>query len=170
MQHLLDTTTWRDDTITLFGRTHPVPRRTSYVGDPGQTYSYSRLEMTPHPWTPALSDIRRRIEALSGASFNAVLLNLYRDGRDSNGWHADDEAELGRRPVIASLSLGAPRDMQFKRRDNSARWRVTLTNGSLLVMSGDAQSDWLHCIPKQRRVTEARINLTFRMVQLASAR
>ena len=164
MESLVATTPWRDDVITLFGRTHLVPRRTALFGEPGARYTYSRIVMDPLPWPDNVLEIRQRIEAIADASFNAVLVNLYRNGSDSNGWHADDEAELGQNPVIASVSLGAPRTMKFKRRDGSARWSVALEPGSLLVMRGDSQSDWLHTIPKELRVREPRVNLTFRLV------
>ena len=167
MTSLQNSAPWRDDVITIFGRTHPVPRRTALFGDPGAKYSYSRITLTPHPWPDALQLVRSRIEDLTRAPFNAVLVNLYRNGRDSNGWHADDEVELGEQPVIASVSLGASRTMRFKRRDGRSRWSLALTAGSLLVMSGDSQSAWLHTIPKQLRIDEPRINLTFRHVQIA---
>ena len=162
--HLTEHTLWRDDTITLFGKTYPVPRRTALVGDPGAMYSYSNIHMQPTNWTPLLRSIKVQVEAVTEHCFNVVLLNLYRDGNDSNGWHADNEPELGPQPVIASLSLGATRSMRFKRRDGQAKWAVDLQPGSLLVMSGDSQSEWVHCIPKQRRISDPRLNLTFRFV------
>ena len=123
--------------------------------------------MEPLAWTPSLAALRRRVEDAASASFNSVLVNWYRDGHDSNGWHADDEPELGHEPVIASLSLGATRFMSFKRRDGHARYRLPLTDGDLLVMRGDSQSAWLHAITKSVRVTDGRLNLTFRRVAIA---
>lgn len=164
MDELLQFTPWRDDQITIFGKTHPVPRRTALFGDPGASYSYSRIQMDPIPWTPLLEELRDRVASAAASRFNAVLINLYRDGSDSNGWHADDEPELGPEPTIASISLGGTRVMQFKRRDNGQRFELDLRDASLLVMRGDAQRDWLHCIPKRRGVTTARVNLTFRFV------
>lgn len=164
MDRIMLETPWRDDFITLFGTTHPVPRRTALFGDSRATYTYSRIRMDPLPWTPLLSHLKSHIELVAGHTFNVVLINLYRDGRDSNGWHADDEPELGDEPVIASLSLGTTRDMLFRRRDKSHRLTIPLTSGSLLVMHGDAQRDWLHCIPKRSAVFEPRINLTFRTI------
>jgi alkylated DNA repair dioxygenase AlkB len=159
------TTPWREDTVTLFGRTHPVPRLTALYGDPGAHYSYSRLRLDPLPWTPLLTAWRDRVREASSASYNSVLLNFYRDGRDSNGWHADDEAELGPEPVIASLSLGVTRTMAFRRRDETTmRWKVDLADGDLLVMWGNSQRDWLHSVPKSTRVRGPRINLTFRWI------
>jgi alkylated DNA repair dioxygenase AlkB len=159
-------TPWRDDTITMFGATHPVPRRTALYGDPGAVYTYSRIRMEPLPWTPLLAMWRTDLEEHTGASFNSVLLNWYRDGRDANGWHADDEPELGREPIIASLSLGATRRMAFKRRDGSATWRVDLAHGDLVVMRGRSQADWLHTIARTARPVGSRINLTYRLVRV----
>jgi alkylated DNA repair dioxygenase AlkB len=167
MNSLMATTPWRDDVITLFGRTHRVPRRTALFGDPGARYTYSRIVMDPVAWPADVQELRERIESLTRARFNAVLVNLYRDGRDSNGWHADDEIELGDHPVIASVSLGASRTMKFRRRDGAARWSLDLEAGSLLVMTGDSQSAWFHSIPKQLRITAPRINLTFRQIAVA---
>lgn len=157
------TTSWRHDTITLYGREHLVPRLTALFGDPGVRYTYSRITMEPSPWTKELSDLRQRLEGVTERPFNAVLANLYRDGRDANGWHADDEPELGDEPFIASLSLGAPRDMRFRHRATGSTWTLTLTPGSLLLMYGDSQRDWQHCIPR-RAVAAPRINLTFRQI------
>lgn len=164
LERLETETPWRDDDITLFGKTFPIPRRTALYGDPGTSYTYSRIHMEPLAWTPLLIEIKQRVEALADHRFNAVLVNLYRNGQDSNGWHADNEKELGTQPVIASVSLGASRTMRFKERTGTSRYSIELTSGSLLVMRGDAQSRWLHCIPKQTRVTTSRINLTFREI------
>ncbi len=163
---LLDDTPWRQESIVLFGKKRPMPRLTCWMGD--AVYTYSGLENTPVPWLPAVVDIKRTVEELSGAAFNGVLLNLYRDGADSMGWHADDEATLGSNPVIASVSLGASRRMRFKAKIGAAAhvsgFEITLAHGSVLVMRGDSQRDWLHAIPKSKRVTTPRINLTFRNI------
>jgi alkylated DNA repair dioxygenase AlkB len=163
-RELVATAPWRDDVITLFGRTYPVPRRTAWFGDPGAVYAYSRIVHDPTPWTPTLATLREAVAAEAGGPFNSVLVNWYRDGQDSNGWHADDEPELGPEPLIASLSLGATRVMQFRHRETARRFDVTLHDGDLLVMWGDAQSAWVHAIAKSRRVQAGRINLTFRWV------
>jgi len=143
-----------------------MPRLTCWMGD--VAYTYSGLANQPAPWLLAVTDVKGRVEDLSGSAFNGVLLNLYRDGADSMGWHADDEASLGARPVIASVSLGAPRRMRFKSKDSqqaaSSGFEITLGHGSLLVMRGDSQRDWLHAIPKSKRVSTPRINLTFRHI------
>lgn len=155
-------TPWRQESVTLFGKTHPMPRLTCWMGD--SAYTYSGLRNEPAPWTPAVARLRALVEGLAGTAFNGVLLNLYRDGGDSMGWHADDEASLGARPVIASVSLGAPRRMRFKAKRGSETFDLDLEPGSVLVMRGDSQRDWLHAIPKTRRSVGPRINLTFRKI------
>lgn len=163
---LMAETPWRQDSITLFGRTMLQPRLVAWVGDPGCDYSYSGLRLAPEPWTPLLNDLCERVEMASGHRFNSVLLNLYRDGADSMGLHADDEPELGRQPVIASLSLGAERPIIFRCRHDKtlSPLRLPLADGSLLIMSGDTQANWRHEIPKSRRLMGPRINLTFRRI------
>ncbi len=157
-------TPWRAEQIRIAGRLIPVPRRTAWYGDPGATYVYSGLRNEPLPWTPLLTELRDAVIAAAGAPFNSVLINHYRDGRDSMGWHADDEPELGRDPVIASLSLGAPR--RFVLRHATQRGRsmaFLLGDGALLVMAGATQHHYRHAVPKTAEAGE-RINLTFRQV------
>lgn len=167
LQTLRATVDWRRDEIRVFGRSHPIPRLHQWYGDAGTTYRWSGLTMRALPWLPPLQDIRACVERATGARFNSVLVNLYRDGRDSMGWHADDEPELGERPVIASLSLGATRDLLLRRKARQPRERprrIALSHGSLLVMRGDTQEGWQHSLPRRKRVDEPRINLTFRYV------
>ena len=162
LQRLIDDVDWEQRSIVMFGKEVDQPRLNSWYGD--VTYTYSGITMTPRPWLPILDDLRGVCESLSGARFNSVLLNLYRDGRDSMGWHADDEVELGREPVIASMSLGAVR--RFRLRHNESRHVVDreLASGSLVVMSGLCQHAWKHEVPKQKAITEPRVNLTFRWI------
>jgi len=159
---------WRQESITLFGRTHTQPRLICWMGDAGCTYRYSGRTWEPEPWHPLVADLRSRVEELTGEWFNSVLLNLYRDGSDSMGFHADDEPELGKTPVIASLSFGAERVMHFRHRhDRSLPTRkIALPDGSLLVMRGETQANWRHAIPKTRRPAGPRINLTFRRIMI----
>ena len=158
---------WRHESILMFGRRVGVPRLVAWHGDPGASYTYSGTLHRPLPWTPPLVGIRERTEHLCGARFNAVLLNLYRDGRDGMGWHADDEPELGRDPVIASVSLGATRRFCLRhRKRRNLRLDVPLAHGSLLCMFGATQHHWVHALPKTRAVVGERINLTFRLVGL----
>jgi alkylated DNA repair dioxygenase AlkB len=163
---LLATTPWQSDSITVYGKTYDQPRLTSLHAIDETPYSYSNITMQPNPMTPVLSAILKKIETYSKHSFNAVLLNLYRDGKDSNGWHADNEKELGKNPVIASISLGQERFFHLKHRTiKEERFKLKLAHGSLLLMSGSLQHHWLHQIPKTTRPLEPRINLTFRALQ-----
>ncbi len=156
---------WARKSIRLYGRTVPIPRLTAWYGDAGATYTYSGITETPLPWTSELLDIRSRVESVAAFEFNSVLLNYYRGGRDSMSWHSDDEPELGRNPVIASVSFGAERKFQFKHRSvPEMRAAVDLTHGSLLLMTGPTQHFWKHQLPKSARAEGSRINLTFRRV------
>lgn len=158
---------WLEEEILIFGRRVPVPRRVAWHGDPGATYQYSGTPHRPEPWTPAQARIRDQVEALTGEPFNAVLLNLYRHGRDGMGWHADDEPELGRNPVIASVSLGATRRFCLRhRRRRELKLDLMLPHGSLLLMSGGTQHHWVHALPKTRAAVGERINLTFRRIEV----
>ena len=158
-------TSWQQHRIQCFGRDLEIPRLTAWYGDKNTTYRYSGIDLSPRPWTPLLRSIKESLEAISGARFNSVLLNRYRNGKDSVGWHADDEKDLGDTPVIASLSLGATRRFQMKHRyQNGEKLVLDLTHGSLLVMSGNTQNNWLHQIPKTARPVGERINLTFRFI------
>lgn len=156
---------WHQEEIVIFGQRRRVPRLVAWHGDPGAGYRYSGTDHLPEPWTPELERLRARAGGLSGAGFNAVLLNLYRDGRDGMGWHADDETELGRDPVIASVSLGASRRFCLRhRRRKDLKLDLELPHGSLLVMAGTTQHHWVHAVPKTGRSVGERINLTFRRV------
>lgn len=159
---LMREVSWRDDHITLFGKTTPLPRRQQWFADGGRPYTYSRIHMVPAPWTPALLQVRAAIADVTGLDFNTCLANLYRDGNDSNGWHSDDEPELGPDPVIASVSLGATRDFRLRHKDTNQTHTLALTHGSLLVMGSGSQTHWQHTLPKRKRIVEPRINLTFR--------
>jgi alkylated DNA repair dioxygenase AlkB len=153
-------------TLKIFGRDVVAPRLSAWYGDPGASYAYSGLRLEPKPWLPALDEIRDRLEQATGHRFNSVLLNFYRDGRDSMGWHSDDEPELGEEPVIASLSFGGTR--RFLLRHRTRRELDTLTllpgHGSLILMAGTTQSCWKHAVPKTTRRVDPRLNLTFRSI------
>lgn len=156
---------WQQDPITIFGKTYDQPRLTALHAINTKPYSYSGISMHPHKMTNELTEIYTRIGKVCSEQFTSVLLNLYRDGRDSNGWHADNEKELGQRPVIASVSFGAARFFHLKHRTiKTARLKVQLQSGSLLLMEGDTQEKWLHQIPKTAKPTPPRINLTFRKI------
>lgn len=165
---------WQKGTIRIAGKDYPEPRLSAWIGDPDAVYTYSGRTNDPTPWPPVLADLRSRIASQVDAAFNSVLCNLYEDGSHSMGMHSDAEPELGRDPVIASLSLGATRRFQLRRRkpragaaeasDSHAKLDLDLTDGSLLIMRGTLQTHYRHGVPKQLRVTAARINLTFRHV------
>ena len=154
---------WERHRVRIRGREMSCPRLSGWQGD--ATYSYSGITLHPAPWTPRVLEVRRRIEALTGETFNSVLANLYRNGDDRMGWHADDEPELGPAPVIASASFGAPRRflLRPKRRGGSSV-PIVLEPGSLLVMRGATQRHWLHSVPPTRRPVGPRLNLTFRRI------
>lgn len=153
---------WESRSITLFGRQVPQPRLACWFGD--ESYSYSGITLDPRPWSPLLADLKGAVEGATGQVFNSVLVNLYRDGNDSMGWHADDEPELGPEPVIASVSLGRTRRFRLRHGETRRIVEVDLESGSLLVMSGLSQARWMHEVPKSKRIVEPRINLTFRRV------
>jgi len=165
LQSLLSETPWEQPVVHLHGRDYPVPRRVAWYGDPQASYGYSGLQHQPLPWTPTLLAIRRQLEQHVAAPLNAVLLNLYRDGQDSMGWHSDDETELGPEPLIASLSLGGVRRFDLRRKGQGRiEHSLNLEHGSLLVMRGSTQHYWQHQVAKTRRPCEPRINLTFRWI------
>lgn len=157
---------WQQDDIRVFGKIHPQPRLTALFGNEGKPYSYSNIKMQPHPWNPLLQKIKSLVESVSDTNFTTVLLNQYRDGKDSNGWHADNEKELGTNPIIASVSFGAERVFQLKHNSISGlKQNILLEHGSLLVMKGTTQHFWKHQIPKTAKPIGSRINLTFRVIK-----
>lgn len=154
---------WQQDNVKVFGKVYAQPRLTSLHSNTLSTYTYSGLTLRPHPMTKVLLEILNQIKTVCDHDFNCVLLNLYRDGSDSNGWHADNEKELGINPVIASVSFGEKRPFHFKHTSlKKERHKLTLEHGSLLLMKGEMQHYWLHQIAKTKKVIQPRINLTFR--------
>lgn len=162
---LQETIAWTQEKISMYGKTHNVPRLSAWYSDDGIPYTYSGITAYGLAWTESLQVIKTRVEQLAATHFNSVLANLYRDGADSVSWHADDEAELGPAPVIASVSLGQERIFQLKHKfDKTLKTNVLLPHGSVLIMRGETQRHWLHQIAKSRRAMSPRINLTFRLV------
>lgn len=165
---------WKSARITMFGQSVALPRKTAWFGDPGMRYTYSGISLEPLAWTPTLLGIRARVEEANGSTFNSVLLNFYRDGRDSVSWHSDDEPELGEDPVIGSVSFGSERPFCLRHKAVRARdpertnrdlqLTLSLPNGSYLEMGAGIQRCWMHQLPKRPRLTEERINLTFRKI------
>jgi alkylated DNA repair dioxygenase AlkB len=165
LDEVYEGTGWRQETIETGDATIPLPRLTAWYGDPGRTYTYSGITMLPKAWTKPLLEIKQRIEAVSLGTFNSVLLNLYRDGRDGVGWHSDDERELGENPVIGSVSLGGTRTFALRhKKRKDARVEIELTHGSFLLMKGATQRFYRHAVPKTEDPVEPRINLTFRRI------
>jgi alkylated DNA repair dioxygenase AlkB len=165
LDELIGTTEWRQDSMKMFGELKPLPRLTAWYGNPGARYVYSGIVNEPLPWTTALTEVKAAVEAAASVPFNGVLLNRYRTGRDSMGWHADDEPEFGENPIIASVSFGGTRTFQLKhRRRKELKASVELTHGSLLIMRGGTQANWLHQVPKTAKPVVERLNLTFRRI------
>lgn len=157
---------WQQDEITVFGKAYPQPRLTALYAINGRSYSYSNVIMEPRPFTEELLIIKERLQTVTPVDFTSCLLNLYRNGQDSNGWHADDEKELGDNPVIASVSFGQERFFHLRhKRNKSLKHKLLLEHGSLLLMAGKTQHSWQHQIPKTRKLIGERINLTFRVIQ-----
>lgn len=161
LQHAID---WRQEQITLYGKTFDVPRLQAWYGDENAGYQYSNLKMEPLPWSSELLGLRQKCEDISNSPFNSVLANLYRHGQDGMGRHADNEPELGEQPVIASLSFGEVRNLDFYHNETKNKVRLPLENGSLLIMSGNTQKHWQHSVAKTKKMLAPRINLTFRYI------
>jgi len=156
---------WQQDDIKVFGKTYKQPRLTAFFGENNQSYSYSNITMFPKPFEGHILEIKNTIEGTLNTSFTSCLANLYRNGKDSNGWHADNEKELGENPIIASITLGEERVFHFKHKyDKNLKKKLVLKHGSLLLMQGTTQEYWLHQIPKTSRKISPRINLTFRII------
>jgi len=159
-------TPWIEEDIRVYGKVYKQPRLTAFYANNQKTYGYSNISMTPQPFTPLLNAIKTKVEEATQTQFSSCLLNLYRDGQDTNGWHADDEKELGLNPVIASVSLGAERAFHLKHKKiKTLKHKLNLQNGSLLLMKNETQHHWLHQIPKTKKPLGKRINLTFRLLK-----
>lgn len=156
---------WKQESIKIFGKEVLQPRLTAWYGDKDKNYAYSGITMKPLPWTNTLLQIKEKVEHITTHKFNSVLLNFYRDGLDSMGWHRDNEKELGTDPVIVSVSFGAIRKFQFRHyKDQKKIISLELEHGSLLLMSGSTQNNWQHRLPKSSMAKDSRINLTFRTI------
>jgi alkylated DNA repair dioxygenase AlkB len=162
LARLIAETSWRSEVITLWGKQYPQPRLTAWHGE--KAYSYSGLKLDPLPFSPLQLLIKEAVEAATGRRFNSVLLNYYRDGRDSMGMHSDNEPELGPEPAIASVSFGASRSFVLQHKRTKQRLKVVLSDGSLLLMAGSLQQNWLHGINKTALSLASRVNLTFRFI------
>jgi alkylated DNA repair dioxygenase AlkB len=164
LQVLLDTIAWKNDEAVIFGKHIITKRKAAWYGDAVYAYTYSNTTKQSLLWTKELLELKAMVEKLAGTTFNSCLLNLYHNGDEGMAWHSDDESSLGRNTVIASLSLGAERKFMLKHKVNKQSVSVMLANGSLLVMKGSTQTNWLHALPKTKKVSTPRVNLTFRTI------
>ncbi|WP_372918759.1 alpha-ketoglutarate-dependent dioxygenase AlkB [Salegentibacter sp.] len=165
LERLQQVIPWKQDRIKLFGKEHMQPRLSAFFAEPDINYSYSGLKLKPEYFPEIILKIKNRVESFSGFEFNSCLANLYRDGQDSMGWHSDDERELGRNPVIASVSFGAERIFHLKHKtDKNLKEKILLKHGSLLIMEDGMQHNWKHQLPKTKKIIGPRINLTFRTI------
>jgi alkylated DNA repair dioxygenase AlkB len=163
---LLNEVAWKRETITMWGKKRILRRRVAWDGDSGKNYSYSGNLLSPITWNENLKRIKKKIEIVSSITFNSVLLNDYEDGNVGMGWHSDDEKELGKDPIIGSVSFGVDRDFYLKPKikSNNDRVKIMSSNGSLILMNGSTQHHWLHSLPIRKNINERRINLTFRTI------
>ncbi len=155
---------WETGFIKIFGKTHQIPRLQAWYADNEIEYTYSGKKLQRHNWNNLLLEIKEKIENITSFKFNSVLANLYRDGNDSMGLHSDDEKELGKKPVIASLSLGETREIYFKHKNKKLNLIIPQVSGQLIVMHGKTQEYWKHEIKKTKKIKKPRINLTFRNI------
>jgi len=163
-EQLSEMPTWEQGTVKIFGKQFATPRLESFHAEDGLSYVYSGQRMRSHPFNETLDRIRTALFQKTGFMFNSVLCNLYRDGNDSNGWHADNEPELGKDPIIASISFGETRRFDLKHEQTGEKLSFKLSTGSLLIMGGSLQHHWKHQITKSKKITKPRINLTFRNI------
>ncbi len=164
---LRDDINWRQDQITIYGKTHDIPRLQAWYGEENTEYSYSGIKLVSNQFNQTLNTIRERISTQLGYEFNSCLCNLYRDGRDYAAWHSDDEKELGKNPIIASASFGETRKFIFKHKSNKgiAKVELNVEDRSLIIMKGRLQHCWKHQISKTSKKVDERINLTFRTIK-----
>lgn len=165
LAQLLAEIPWQQGQVRLFGKWLNEPRLSAWYGDADSAYTYAGRQLAPLPWHDTLQRLRQQVQGFLQQPFNSVLLNYYRHGDDSMGYHRDNEPELGPQPVIASLSLGATRRFVLRQlKAPHERVALPLAHGDLLLMYGDSQRDWQHALPKQKRIDAPRLNLTFRWV------
>jgi alkylated DNA repair dioxygenase AlkB len=162
LEKLLTTITWKNDEAVIFGRHIITKRKVAWYGNENYSYAYSNITRHALKWTKELLELKKLVEEKTGEVFNSCLLNLYHTGEEGMAWHSDDEKTLGKDTTIASFSFGAERKFSFKHRQSKELVSMMLEHGSLLVMKDTTQTNWLHCLPKSKRITTPRVNLTFR--------
>ena len=163
-QSFLDEIDWQQEKMNMYGKELLFPRLTAWYGNNDKPYTFSGITLRPKAWTNELLEIKGKIEVHTKVKFNSVLLNRYRNGNDSISWHTDAEKELGKKPVIASVNLGATRTFQLKHNETNEKINLELTHGSLLLMGGELQHFWKHQVPKTKKEVGERINLTYRVI------
>lgn len=161
---LIEEIAWVNDEVLIFGKKVITKRKTAWYGEKPFAYTYSHTTKIALPWTETLKLIKNKVEEISNEKYNSCLLNLYHDGKEGMGWHSDDEKMIVPKSAIASVSFGAMRKFVFKHKIDKTQVSTILENGSLLVMKGETQIDWLHSLPKSVKIKTPRINLTFRMI------
>jgi len=164
LKSLREKVIWKQESMNMYGKKVEFPRLMAWYSYDNMPYSFSGISLNPNPWTEEILEIKHRIEPLANIIFNRALLNLYRNGKDSVSWHADDEPELGQNPIVASVSFGATRKLQLRHNITREKIEFHLTNGSLLIMKGELQHYWQHQVPKTQNKIGERINLTFRVM------
>jgi alkylated DNA repair dioxygenase AlkB len=167
---LLEGVAWQHDEVMIFGKKIVTGRKTAWYGDREFEYTYSKMTKKAKLWIPELLELRKRVEEETGLEFNSCLLNLYHSGEEGMSWHSDAEAELGKQPAIASISLGVERRFVFKHKISAEKIELQLEPGSLLLMAGETQKNWLHSLPKSKKIKKPRINLTFRNIKISKIR
>jgi alkylated DNA repair dioxygenase AlkB len=165
-KELLDTIPWKHDEVVMFGKKIITKRKVAWYADAGITYTYAGVKKSGLQWTEELDGIKQKVEGITGARYNACLLNLYHEGEEGMGWHRDNEKEIVAESSIASISLGVARKFAFKHATTNERLDIELANGSLLDMKGSIQQHWYHALPKTTRIKQMRINLTFRLMHV----
>ncbi|UZH55886.1 alpha-ketoglutarate-dependent dioxygenase AlkB [Salinimicrobium tongyeongense] len=168
--NLLEEVAWQHDEVMIFGKKIVTARKTAWYGDMEFEYTYSKMTKKAKLWIPVLLALREKVQEATGLEFNSCLLNLYHSGEEGMSWHSDAEAELGKQPAIASLSLGVERRFVFKHKTSAEKIELQLEPGSLLLMAGDTQKNWLHSLPKSKKIKHMRINLTFRNIKRSKTR
>lgn len=164
MPQLLKELNFKNDETIVFGKHRIMNRLTAWVGDEPFLYGYSQIKRKAEPWADSILRVKTLVEEVTNENYNSCLLNFYPTGEDGMGWHSDNEKELGKNPIIASVSLGTERKFSFKHNETKQKLDLQLNNGSLLLMAGEIQHYWKHALPKTKKVKESRLNLTFRTI------
>lgn len=165
MASILEEVQWRDDKITMFGKTYPQARLVAWHGPKNLSYTYTKIKMVASGWTKSLKYLNDTLVQDWNIELNSALVNYYRDGQDHMSWHQDNEPELGENPIIASLSFGAAREFFFRHEATGEKIKLELCHGDLLLMGKDSQRYWKHSLPKRLKVKEPRMNITFRFIK-----